>query len=60
MDIRLLSAGAVAYGADDKYDLIAEDKVKINVKGEKVFVETVPEGKKWTVRISVRIEEENL
>ena len=59
MEIRQLSTGAVAYGADDKYDLVAEDKVKINIKGDKVFGETVPEGKKWTVRISVRIEEEN-
>jgi len=59
MEIRQLSTCAVTYGADDKYDLVAEDKVKINIKGEKVFGEIVPEGKKWTVRISVRIEEEN-
>jgi len=60
MEIRQLSTGAVAYGADGIYGVAAGEKVKIKISGDNVFGEIVPEGKKWTVRISVRIEEENL
>ena len=58
MELSQISNGTKVYGADDTYSLVAGDKLKIEA-GEDEFSEVVPDGKKWTVIISMKVEEED-
>jgi len=58
MELNLISNGTMVYGADDRFLLTAGDKLKMEA-GEDEMSETVPEGKKWTVIVSLKVEEED-
>ena len=59
MQLTQISNGTKVYGADGKYSLVAGDKLKVEA-GEDEFSEVVPDGKKWTVTVSMKVEEENI
>ena len=58
MELIQISNGMVVYGADGKYSLVAGQKYKIEA-GEDELNTVVPEGKKWTVTVSTKVEEED-
>ena len=59
MELSQISNGMIVYGADGEFSLVAGDPLKMEV-GEDELSEVVPAGKKWTVTISLKIEEENI
>ena len=56
MELHEITNAAKIYGADDEYSLVAGDVLKVEA-GEDEFSEVVPAGKRWEVRISMKIEE---
>ena len=60
MQLIQISNGMVIYGTDGNFEIPAGDKFVIKVSGNKVLNERVPAGKKWTVTISMKVEEEDV
>lgn len=59
MELSQISNGTKVYGADDTYSLIAGQQLKFEA-GEDEFNKVVPEGKRWTINISMKVVEEDL
>lgn len=60
MQLVKLTDGMILYGANDKYEINEKIKLLIKVGEDKVFNETVPDGKKWVVTVTLKIEENNI
>ena len=61
MELNQISNASTFYAADDDFNAVAGEKVKIDVAGMKKFEETVPAGKQWAhIIISMKIEEKDV
>ena len=56
MELHEITNATKMYGADGEYTLLAGDTLKIEA-GEDELSEVVPTGKRWEVRISMKVEE---
>ena len=59
MELTQISNGNIFYGASGEFSLTAGENLKIKV-GEDELDEDVTAGKKWTIIISMKVEEENI
>jgi hypothetical protein len=60
MELVKLTDGMILYGANDKYEITENTKFLIKLGEDKVLNETVPNGKKWAITITIKIEENNI